>query len=42
MRDPRYEALRLELAGPCIAGLPAKLSLTRLPGATGDVSIELE
>ncbi len=42
MRDPRYEALRLELVGPCIAGLPAKLRLTRLPGTTGDVSLELE
>lgn len=41
MRDPRYEALRLELAGPCISGLPAKLRLLRLPGATGDVSLEL-
>jgi hypothetical protein len=41
MRDPRYEALRLELSGPCIAGLPASLSLVRLPGATGDVSLEL-
>lgn len=41
MRDPRYEALRLELAGPCIAGLPAKLRLVRLPGATGDVSLQL-
>jgi uncharacterized membrane protein len=42
MRDPRYEALRLELTGPCIAGLPASLRLIRLPGATGDVSLELE
>jgi uncharacterized membrane protein len=42
MRDPRYEALRLELSGPCIAGLPASLRLIRLPGATGDVSLELE
>src|SRR5206468_12762784 len=42
MRDPRYEALRLELAGPCIAGLPAKLRLVRLPGSTGDVTVELE
>jgi uncharacterized membrane protein len=41
MRDPRYEALRLELSGPCIAGLPARLSLVRLPGSTGDVSLEL-
>jgi len=41
MRDPRYEALRLELAGPCIAGLPAKLRLVRLPGSNGDVSLQL-
>lgn len=41
MRDPRYEALRLELSGPCIAGLPASLRLVRLPGSTGDVSLEL-
>ena len=41
MRDPRYEALRLELAGPCIAGLPANLRLIRLPGTTGDVALEL-
>ncbi|MEO8904713.1 MAG: glutamine amidotransferase [Polyangiaceae bacterium] len=41
MRDPRYEALRLELAGPCIAGLPARLHLVRLPGSTGNVSLEL-
>jgi len=31
----------LELAGPCIAGLPARLRLVRLPGARGDVSLEL-
>ncbi|HET7544286.1 MAG TPA: glutamine amidotransferase [Polyangiaceae bacterium] len=41
MRDPRYEALRLELSGPCIAGLPASLRLVRLPGTTGDVSLQL-
>ena len=41
MRDPRYEALRLALPGPCIAGLPVSLSLVRLPGSTGDVSLEL-
>ena len=41
MRDPRYEALRLELVGSCIAGLPASMRLVRLPGATGDVSLEL-
>jgi len=41
MRDPRYEALRLELSGPCIAGLPANLRLVRLPGSTGDVTLQL-
>jgi len=41
MRDPRYEALRLELAGPCIAGLPARLRLVRLPGSTGEVTLQL-
>ncbi|HEY0463975.1 MAG TPA: glutamine amidotransferase [Polyangiaceae bacterium] len=41
MRDPRYEPLRLELSGPCIAGLPGKLRLVRLPGSTGDVSLQL-
>jgi len=41
MRDPRYEALRLELSGPCIAGLPMGLRLVRLPGSTGDVSLQL-
>jgi uncharacterized membrane protein len=41
MRDPRYEALRLELSGPCIAGLPASLRLVRLPGAAGGVSLQV-
>jgi len=41
MRDPRYEALRLALSGPCIAGLPASLELVRLPGSTGNLSLEL-
>ncbi len=41
MRDPRYEALRLELSGPCVAGLPARVRLVRLPGSTGDVSLQL-
>ena len=41
MRDPRYEALRLELNGSCIAGLPASLRLVRLPGSTGDVTLQL-
>src|SRR4051812_4219031 len=41
MRDPRYEALRLELSGPCIAGLPSSLRLVRLPGSPGDVTLQL-
>jgi uncharacterized membrane protein len=42
MRDPRYEAARMDLVGPCIAGETARLSLTRLPGTPGDVSLEVE
>ncbi len=42
MRDPRYEAARMELSGPCIAGETARLSLTRLPGTPGDVTLEVE
>jgi uncharacterized membrane protein len=42
MRDPRYEAARIELVGPCIASENARLRLTRLPGAEGDVSLEVE
>jgi uncharacterized membrane protein len=41
MRDPRYEASRLELSGPCIAGLPVGLRLVRLPGMAGDVSLQV-
>jgi hypothetical protein len=41
MRDPRYEAARVELAQGCIAGMPAKLRVTRLPGMTGKIAVEL-
>ncbi len=42
MRDPRYEAARIEVVGECIAGSPTRLRLTRLPGAKGDVELELD
>lgn len=42
MRDPRYEAARIELVGPCVAGESARLRLTRLPGTQGDVALEIE
>jgi len=42
MRDPRYEAARVELTRPCIAGEPAELRLTPLPGASGPVELEIE
>ena len=42
MRDPRYEAARMELIGECISGEPAKLRLVRVTGAAGDVELVLE
>lgn len=42
MRDPRYESARMELVGACIAGQPAKLKLTRLPGPAAPLSLVLE
>lgn len=39
MRDPRYEAARVELLGPCVAGEPTRLRLTRLPGTEGDLEL---
>jgi uncharacterized membrane protein len=42
MRDPRYEAARVELIGECIEGdEPTVLRLTRLPGMTGNVTLSL-
>src|SRR6185436_8909869 len=32
MRDPRYEAARIDLASECIAGEPLNLRLSRVPG----------
>jgi uncharacterized membrane protein len=42
MRDPRYEAARVELLGECIAGEPISLEVHRLPGMAGDVEVSLE
>jgi uncharacterized membrane protein len=42
MRDPRYEAARIELAAACIAGEPLTLRLSRVPGMDGEVELVLE
>jgi uncharacterized membrane protein len=42
MRDPRYEAARIELGSDCIAGEALHLKLVRLPGTEGDVELEVE
>lgn len=42
MRDPRYEAARIELVSDCIAGETTRLKLIRLPGAEGDVELHVE
>jgi uncharacterized membrane protein len=39
MRDPRYEAVRLELDGECVAGLPTRLRLTRVPGIADEIEL---
>jgi hypothetical protein len=42
MRDPRFEAGRAELVSECVAGEPVALTLTRLPGVSGDVEVSIE
>jgi uncharacterized membrane protein len=42
MRDPRYEAGRVSLDGPCIAGEPASFELVPPPGATGKLAFTIE
>jgi hypothetical protein len=42
MRDPRYEAARIDLLGDCIAGEPVRMRLLRLPGTEGPLELELE
>jgi uncharacterized membrane protein len=42
MRDPRYEAARVEVVGECIEGEPdTVLKLTRLPGMRGSMNLSL-
>jgi uncharacterized membrane protein len=42
MRDPRYEAARVEVVGECIEGEPdTLLRLTRLPGMRGALNLSL-
>jgi uncharacterized membrane protein len=42
MRDPRYEAARVELTRECVAGEKGTLQVKRLPGMTGAVEATLE
>lgn len=42
MRDPRYEAARVDLLGECIANEPATLRIQRLPGMNGAISLNIE
>lgn len=42
MRDPRYEAARVELAHDCVSGEKTALQVKRLPGMTGAVEAILE
>jgi hypothetical protein len=42
MRDPRYEAARVEVVGECLEGEPdTLLRVTRLPGMRGSVNLTL-
>lgn len=42
MRDPRYEAGRVSLERPCIAGEPTAFELVPPPGTSGDVTLAIE
>jgi uncharacterized membrane protein len=42
MRDPKYEAARVELVHDCVAGEKTTLQVKRLPGMTGAVTGTLE
>lgn len=41
MRDPRFEAARPSLEGPCVVGYPTELSVTTLPGAPSPISLQV-
>jgi uncharacterized membrane protein len=42
MRDPRYEAGRVSVAGTCVAGEPTTLELVAPPGADGELRLTIE
>ena len=42
MRDPRYEAGRVSLVHPCIAGEQTELELVPPPGSSGELVVTLE
>ena len=42
MRDPRYEAARVEVVGECLAGEPVRLRIHRLPGMVGDIKLRVD
>ena len=42
MRDPRYEAARVDLLGECLANQSATLRIQRLPGMSGNISLSIE
>lgn len=42
MRDPRYEAARVDLLGECIADQAATLRIQRLPGMNGAINLNVE
>jgi len=42
MRDPRYEAGRVSLVRPCIAGEPTELELAPPPVAGGELELTIE
>jgi uncharacterized membrane protein len=42
MRDPRFEAARVELERSCVAGEPVRLRLVPLPGAEGPLEVRIE
>jgi len=41
MRDPRFEPAQVELPSGCIAGEPASLRVTPLPGTEGAVTVDV-
>jgi uncharacterized membrane protein len=41
MRDPRYEAARVEVVGECLEGEDTVLRVTRLPGMQGQLNLTL-